>query len=93
VTILHKLVLEKGLGIEAGAKEHSVGYIRWPNEGKLKIAAGEHGSMVVLHGTSPADVLAVAESGAVMPQKSTDFYPKLLSGLVMNDIEDDLYGG
>jgi uncharacterized protein (DUF1015 family) len=93
VTILHKLVLEKGLGIEAGAKEHSVGYVRWPNEGKIKIAAGEYGSMVVLRGTSPADVLAVAESGAVMPQKSTDFYPKLLSGLVMNDIEDDLYGG
>jgi uncharacterized protein (DUF1015 family) len=92
VTILHKLLLEKGLGIDSSAKEHTLGYVRWPDEGLAKLEAGAFGSMVVLRGTTPHDVFAVAESGAVMPQKSTDFYPKLQSGLVMNDIEDNLYG-
>jgi uncharacterized protein (DUF1015 family) len=92
VTLLHKLILERGLGIEAGAKEHALGYIRWEREGLEKLRSGAHGSMAVLAAPRAADVLAVAESGAVMPQKSTDFYPKLLSGLVMNDIEDELHG-
>jgi uncharacterized protein (DUF1015 family) len=93
VTILHKLVLERGLGIEAGAKEHAVGYVRWPEEGREKLAAGACGCMIELQPTRVEDVIAVAAAGAVMPQKSTDFYPKLLTGLVMNDIEDDLHGG
>ncbi len=92
VTILHKLVLERGLGIESGAKEHALGYVRWPDEGKKKLEAGGGGVLVLLRATSAADVLAVAASGAVMPQKSTDFYPKLLSGLILNDIEDPLHG-
>lgn len=92
VTVLHRLVLERGLGIEAGAKEHAVGYVRWPEEGREKLAAGAYGCMVQLEPTRVEDVIAVAEAGAVMPQKSTDFYPKLLTGLVMNDIEDDLHG-
>lgn len=91
VTVLHRLLLEKGLGIEAGSKEHLLGYCRWPEEGQAKLDAGTHGAMVQLRPTSAADVLSVASSGTVMPQKSTDFYPKLLSGLVINDIEDDLH--
>jgi uncharacterized protein (DUF1015 family) len=92
VTILHRLVLERGLGIEAGSKEHALGYVRWPEEGLLEVRAGKYGSMVCLEATRVEDVIEAAESGAVMPQKSTDFYPKLLTGLLMNDIEDDLYG-
>ncbi|MGH7298572.1 MAG: DUF1015 family protein, partial [Polyangiaceae bacterium] len=92
VTILHRLVLERGLGIDTGAKEHALGYIRSAKDGRAKVDAGEHGGLVVLRPTLVQDVLAVAESGAVMPQKSTDFYPKLLTGLIMNDIEDDFHG-
>jgi uncharacterized protein (DUF1015 family) len=92
VTILHRLVLEKGLGIEAGAKEHLLGYVRWPEEGIAKVEAGAHGCLVILRPATAADVLTVAAGGAVMPQKSTDFYPKLLSGLVINDIEDETHG-
>ena len=92
VTVLHRLLLEKGLGLEAGSKEHLLGYCRWPEEGLAKLESGTHGAMVQLRPTSAADVLSVAASGTVMPQKSTDFYPKLLSGLVINDIEDELHG-
>jgi uncharacterized protein (DUF1015 family) len=34
-----------------------------------------------------ADIAAVAEDGDVMPQKSTYFYPKALTGLVINPLE------
>jgi uncharacterized protein (DUF1015 family) len=91
VTLLHKLLLERGLGIEAGAKEHSVGYIRSPEEGREKVRSGAYGCMVLLPATRVEDVISAALAGAVMPQKSTDFYPKLLTGLVMNDIEDRLH--
>src|SRR5205823_3408442 len=43
VTILHRLILERGLGIEAGAKEHALGYVRSPAEGEEKLKAGTHG--------------------------------------------------
>jgi uncharacterized protein (DUF1015 family) len=90
VTLVHKLVIEGGLGIEAGSKEHALGYVRSLDDGAERLAAGFNGSMIVLKPTQVSDVLAVAGGGAVMPQKSTDFYPKLLSGLIMNDVEDDL---
>jgi uncharacterized protein (DUF1015 family) len=35
-----------------------------------------------------SDVEAVADAGAVMPEKSTYFYPKLLTGLVLNPLDD-----
>jgi len=35
-------------------------------------------------------VRAVADAGAVMPQKSTDFYPKLMSGITMYSVGSDL---
>ena len=41
----------------------------------------------LLEPTPVADIVAVAEDGDVMPQKSTYFYPKALSGLVINPLE------
>jgi uncharacterized protein (DUF1015 family) len=41
----------------------------------------------LLEGTPVADIAAVARDGDVMPQKSTYFYPKPLSGLVLNPLE------
>jgi uncharacterized protein (DUF1015 family) len=41
----------------------------------------------LLEGTPVADIAAVARAGDVMPQKSTYFYPKPLSGLVLNPLE------
>ena len=46
---------------------------------------GEHQLVLFLNPTKVTQVRAVAESGEVMPQKSTYFYPKLLTGLVMRE--------
>lgn len=83
VSILHA-VFERLLGVdaEALAKQTHVDYtpyaeaaVRAVNEGRAQMA-------VLLNPTRVEDVLAVAEKGERMPQKSTDFYPKLLTGLV-----------
>jgi uncharacterized protein (DUF1015 family) len=41
----------------------------------------------LLEPTPVADIIAVAADGDVMPQKSTYFYPKALTGLVINPLE------
>ncbi len=92
VAILHRLLLERELGLHPGASETAIGYAREPRDALGALAAGRAGCAIFLLPTPVEGVVAAAESGAVMPQKSTDFYPKLLTGLVMNDIEDDLHG-
>jgi len=51
-----------------------------------KVDAGKARVAFLLNATRPAQVLAVAKNGERMPEKSTDFYPKMLSGLTMMDI-------
>jgi len=43
----------------------------------------------ILNPPKPEEITAVVQSGEKMPQKSTYFYPKLLSGLVINKIDPD----
>ncbi len=40
-----------------------------------------------MNGTPVADVRRVAEAGEVMPQKSTFFYPKVLTGLLLHTLD------
>jgi uncharacterized protein (DUF1015 family) len=42
----------------------------------------------LLNATSSADILTVVDRGETMPQKSTYFYPKLLTGMVFNPVSD-----
>ncbi|MBI5815348.1 MAG: DUF1015 domain-containing protein [Nitrospinae bacterium] len=88
VSVLQELVFENILGIskEAVADKKTVGYTIHAAE-----AAGlvESGAAKLAFLLNPADVdmvIKVATSGSVMPQKSTYFYPKLISGLVMNPL-------
>ena len=50
-------------------------------------AAGEHDAVFILRSTRMDQVAAVASGGETMPQKSTYFYPKLLSGLLFKSLE------
>ena len=90
VTLLHKLILEKRLGISAHDLEHQVhvSYLRDPAEALRMVL--DHGSkfqaVFFLNPTGVEQVVAVADRGECMPQKSTDFYPKMLTGLVINKL-------
>jgi uncharacterized protein (DUF1015 family) len=84
VVLLHQGILEPALGVtpHAVASESNLAYER---EFTAAIEAVDRGAQVVFL-LNPVDVdmvMKVATSGEVMPQKSTDFYPKLLSGITM----------
>jgi len=84
VVLLHQGILEPALGVtpQAVTSESNLSYER---EFTAAIDAVDRGAQVVFL-LNPVDVdvvMKVATSGEVMPQKSTDFYPKLLSGITM----------
>jgi uncharacterized protein (DUF1015 family) len=85
VSILHTLILERQLGIDEEklvAQAH-VEYFRDRNECIRDVDAGKHQAAFFLNPTTVEQVQRVALLGERMPQKSTDFYPKLLTGLVL----------
>jgi uncharacterized protein (DUF1015 family) len=85
VVLLHDGILEPALGItlQAATKEMNLTYER---EASAAIAAVDSGRAQVSFFLNPVDVekvVQIATANEVMPQKSTDFYPKLLSGITM----------
>ena len=90
VTILHTLVIENILGVskERQKKKENIEYIQDEGEGLSKIQNGERQLLFILNPTKVTEVEDVAKARDKMPQKSTYFYPKLLTGLVINKIGD-----
>ncbi|HBT20009.1 MAG TPA: DUF1015 domain-containing protein [Peptococcaceae bacterium] len=88
VTVLQKMILEKLLGI--GEKERKEGnflkYVRDEVEAILDVQRGICQAALLVNPTKIDEVIAVAKSGEKMPQKSTYFYPKLITGLVINSL-------
>lgn len=86
VTVLHSLVLSRILGItqEAQEKQQNLVYVKSYDEALSACRKDANQLAFLLNPTRIEQVKSVALAGFVMPQKSTYFYPKLLSGLVMN---------
>jgi len=82
VTILHEVIINKILGVKN--PESSIKYIRNEKDAAGLVDKGNYRIAFFLRPTAVSDMKAVAEKGVMMPQKSTYFYPKLLSGLVIN---------
>ena len=89
VTILHAAILERLLGIDVAALEEqrNVTYIVDAAKGIEAVDRGEEQIFLFLNATAADEVIRVADHGEKMPQKSTDFYPKLLTGLVLSVME------
>jgi len=89
VTILHAAVLDRLLGIDAQALEEqrNVTYAVDAEKAVSLLKSGEEQLLFYLNATSPDEVIRVADHNEKMPQKSTDFYPKLLTGLVLTKME------
>ena len=89
VSILHTAVLERLLGIDAAALEEqrNLTYTRDPEDAVQRVDRGEEQLFFLLNPTTPGELRRVADHGEKMPQKSTDFYPKLLTGLVLTKME------
>jgi len=85
VVLLHQGILEPALGITPHAVA-SEANLRYERELSVALDAVDRGRAQLAFLLNPVDVdlvVRVATAGEVMPQKSTDFYPKLLSGITM----------
>ncbi len=89
VTILHTLVIDRLLGIdaEAQAAQTHIKYVKDTGDAFRRTAAGEGQVCFVMQPTPVEQVKAVADAGEVMPQKSTFFYPKIASGIVFRPVD------
>ncbi len=87
VSVLHSLLLERILKIdkENMANQKNLTYTRSTEEA-FAAAEGEADACFILNPTRVSEIAAVSRAGEKMPQKSTYFYPKLITGLVMNKI-------
>ncbi|MBI5561983.1 MAG: DUF1015 domain-containing protein [Deltaproteobacteria bacterium] len=94
VTVLHSLILSKMLGIGQEAQEKQLNLVYVKNsEEAIDGAKKDNNQMAfILNPTRIEQVKAVALAGHVMPQKSTYFYPKLLSGLTINLLDGEVEG-
>lgn len=88
VSILQALVLERSLGIPATslATTPDIGYTRDRDDACDKVNSGDYQIALLLNLPSAEEVRQVAAAGDKMPPKSTFFYPKLWSGLLMRRV-------
>jgi len=82
VVVLHELIIKKDLGITDVAYEMDI------TESIKRVRKGDFDAVFFLNPTGVNDVEKVALSGLRMPPKSTYFYPKLLTGMVINKFSD-----
>lgn len=89
VAVLHRRLIGGVLGIgeEAVREERNIRYVRGLDTAIELVRGGAAQMALLLKPTPIEEVADISFSGGVMPQKSTDFYPKLLSGLTMYRVE------
>lgn len=91
VALLHMGLLEPVLGItpEAQAAKTNIYYPQDAAASLRELRSGKGQVLFLMNATPVAQVREVAEAGEVMPQKSTFFYPKVLTGLCIHTLEPD----
>jgi uncharacterized protein (DUF1015 family) len=85
VVQLHKVLLENVLGLseESIRDQQNLTYIRDAAEALSTVRSGSANIAFLMNPCRMSQVRDIAFAGEVLPQKSTDFYPKLLSGLAI----------
>ena len=90
VNLLHLLILERILGIDAEnlRNQTNLTYTRSEQEAFSAVDSGAANCCFLLNPTRVEEIAQVAGAGEKMPQKSTYFYPKMITGYVMNPLFD-----
>jgi uncharacterized protein (DUF1015 family) len=85
LSCLHSIVLDRLLGLDAEKvrEQTNIRYLRDAAEAVEQVRGGEADVVFLTNPVSMEQLREVAFAGDVMPQKSTDFFPKLLSGLTI----------
>lgn len=88
VTVLHRVILEQAVGMDRQTQDDGehITYTKDPREAIQSVVDGKASLACLPNAPSPEVVQEVADQGDAMPHKSTYFYPKLLTGLVLSDL-------
>ena len=91
VVVLHDLVLGQmlGISIEAMARQTNLTYVTRSRDVYDAVASGAAQIGIVVKPVGVDEVISVSGSGEAMPQKSTWFYPKIVTGMVFHSLEQD----
>jgi uncharacterized protein (DUF1015 family) len=86
VTVLTRLIFMQLMGFDQSRldNEKLIGYTTEPSEAVQGVVDGEYDASFILNATSVQQVREIALQGLFMPRKATYFYPKVITGLVMN---------
>lgn len=90
LTVLHKVILTKELKFteEEQMSQDGIKYIKVENEAFDMIDLGRAEASFIMAYPKIEDIKRISTAGYRMPQKSTYFYPKLLSGIVINPLQN-----
>jgi len=88
VTVLTRLIFMELLGFDQDRldNEKLIAYSSVAGEAVDAVAAGKHDITFILNPTKIEQVRSIAEDGLIMPRKATYFYPKVITGQVMNSV-------
>lgn len=84
--ILHEAVLDRMVGIDKEAQKNKTNLHYTRDLDEAMGGVDDHQLVVLMNATGVDEVVDVCKSGGKMPQKSTYFYPKVLSGLAINPV-------
>lgn len=89
LTVLHKVLITKEFGYseEEQMAQDGIKYIKQESEAFDLIDLGKAEASFIMAYPKIKDIKEISEAGYRMPQKSTYFYPKLLSGIVINPLK------
>jgi uncharacterized protein (DUF1015 family) len=90
VSILHQLILTRLMEIDQSKIDNleNINYLREPDLGYEKVGESDDTYLFILNATRIEQVAACTDVGEKMPQKSTDFYPKIITGLAMLPVQE-----
>ncbi len=87
VSALHKYIVEPVFGVREIAKSEKIDFSRDPKAAVKKVDAGTFDAALFLRPTSLNEMIVASKKGLKMPQKSTYFWPKLVTGLAFHGLE------
>ena len=88
VAVLHDVIVAPCFGLKKIEKSEAIDFTRDAGGAVQRVRNGEFDIAIFLRPTSLKEMIEVSKKGLKMPQKSTYFYPKLLSGLVFHHLND-----
>lgn len=86
VVILRDIVFKHILKVGQLNLGDNILYVRWTKEALEEVNSGEASIAFLVNPISARMVVQIAQQHEILPEKSTDFYPKMVSGLMMMDI-------